>query len=82
MWIRPPTPIGKIRKLAHKLRWLRVSSFTLPKLGLLSNAEGGHRRLEGKKSRRMLRLRMGRATLKLRTTVRIVKVYRVRYRVD
>ena len=49
MWISPPTPIGKIRKLAHKLRWLRVSSFTLPKLGLLSNAEGGHPGLRAKR---------------------------------
>lgn len=36
------TPPEKIRELAHKLRWLRISSFTLPKLGLLSNAEIGN----------------------------------------
>ncbi len=36
------TPPETIRKLAHELRWLRVSSFTLPKLGLLSNAEIGN----------------------------------------
>ena len=35
------TPPEQIRKLAHELRWLRVSSFTLPKLGLLSNSEIG-----------------------------------------
>ena len=49
MWIRPLPPIGKIRKLAHKRRWLHVSSFVLPKLGLLSNAEGGHLGLRAKR---------------------------------
>ena len=32
----------EIRNLGKELRWLRVSNFTLSKLGLLSNAEIGH----------------------------------------
>ena len=34
-------PLEEIRDLADKLHWLRVSTFNVPKLGLLNNSELG-----------------------------------------